>query len=177
MSEITITCKECGQCVPKKRFCGECGAPLAITNQPTSKQDKISTPVQVVDSVSFDTDKSAGGQNTDVVNQHSTPPTTTHNRTDGSSRGASGTPSYEEAGQSNVSEEEKGNGQQNNQGGLVNNIGPARGPTSSSENSNAMTVHLLRNDGTAANVDNGASKSNEKVKNHITINLMGGNYR
>ena len=157
MSEITITCKKCGHCVPKIRFCGECGAPLAITNQPTSKQDKISTPVQVADSVSFDI---ASGRITDASNKHPTPPSTTHSRTDDSSKET--TLSYAEAARSNVSEEQKGNGQQNNQGSLANNMGPT-GPPSSSGNSN-MTVHLLRNDGTAANIDNGASKPNEKVK-------------
>ena len=166
MSEITITCKNCGQCVPKTRFCGECGAPLAIINQPTSKQDKISTPVQVVDSVSFDINKSTS-------DKRSTPPTTTQSRTDGLSKPeVSGTPSYAETTRSNVSEEEKGNDQQNNQ---TNNTGGPAGPASSSENSN-MTVHLLRNDGTAVIIDNGASKSDVKVKSYSLQRTLCRNY-
>ena len=157
MSETTITCKGCGERVPKKRFCGECGASLAIINQPTSKQDKISTPVQVADSVSLDVEanKSAGGQTTDAVNKPPTPPTITPSRTD-DPRGSGGTSSYAEAARSsNLSHEEKRNAQQNNQGGLSNNR-----PT---ENLN-MTVHMSRNDGTAARVDNGTSKATEKVQ-------------
>ena len=45
MSETTVTCNHCGECVPKKRFCLECGAVLTIrsaSQSATRQGDRIS---------------------------------------------------------------------------------------------------------------------------------------
>ena len=51
MSETTVICKDCGERVPKKLFCGECGASLKIriASQSTAREkDKlVKSPVQV----------------------------------------------------------------------------------------------------------------------------------
>jgi len=51
-----ITCPRCNELVPRKKFCGECSAPLAIVTKPTAPVNKVTDsephpPVQVSDSV------------------------------------------------------------------------------------------------------------------------------
>ena len=164
MSETTITCNKCGERVPRKRFCCECSAPLGVVNE-TSGQGKISNPVQVSDSVSPDiheANNSAGEQSTDAVNKPPTSPATTTTSSHTDHRFINPTddpnkPSYAEAARPSLLDGGKANGQQNNQGSLSNSGGPA----GSTENQFRVTV--TGNDGTAANVDSGASKQPKKV--------------
>lgn len=128
MSETTVICNECGEYVPKKKFCFECGSPLALNvNQPpTSQVDTASTPVQV-SSVWLEVSESANGQSTDFVNtKQPTSSSTTISRS--TNEKTDGTPSsYAEAAAvgSHPSDEES---QQNNQAGRVPNNGPADHP-------------------------------------------------
>ena len=156
MSETTVTCNECGERVPKKKFCGECGKLLALSvNQPTTSQgDRDSTPVQV-SSVFLEISESANEQSTDIVNKQPKLSSTTINRhTDGPNETTNGTPSsYAEA--AAVGSRPSGEGsQQNNQAERV----PNNGPAGSSGMMGNVTVMEQNNNGTS-----GASKANEKV--------------
>ena len=128
MSETTVICDECGEYVPKKKFCFECGAPLALSvNQPpTSRADTASTPVQV-SSVWLEVSGSANGQSTDFGNtKQRMSSSTTISRSPNAK--TNGTPSsYAEAAavRSHPSDKES---QQNNQAGRVPNNGPADPP-------------------------------------------------
>ena len=164
MSDNTIICDKCGERVPRKRFCFECGEALGV-NQPvtTTQQEKISTPVQVADSVLLDAgaNESRVGQNTDAVNKPPTSPTTTSSRID------SVPPSYAEAARSNVSDEGNTNGQQSSQRSLSNTKAPA-GSVSSSEKFN---VAVSRNDGTAANVKVELADTHAHVLHAVYISI------
>ena len=61
-----ITCPQCNELVPRKKFCCECAAPLAIVTQPTASTSKATdsephSPVQVSDSAVPSTDESTIG--------------------------------------------------------------------------------------------------------------------
>ena len=159
MSGTTVTCNECGEHVPKKKFCGECGKLLAVgVNQPTTSQgDKASTPVQVSDSVSLEASKIANRQSTDIVNKQPTSSTTISPSPNEKTNGMPS--SYADA--AAVRSRPSGEGiQQNNQVGRVPNNGPA-GSSGMAENVNVTETN---NDGvTAMNVTGGASKANKKV--------------
>jgi len=47
----TLTCLQCKNIVPRKKFCCECGEPLAIVTQPKTTNGEPHPPVQVSDSV------------------------------------------------------------------------------------------------------------------------------
>ena len=157
MSATTVICSNCGERVPKKKFCCECAAPLALSvNQPTASQgDKASTPVQV-SSGSLGASKTAN----DVVNKQPTSsPTATARHTDGPSETTDGTPSsYAEAAAvgSHPSDEWS---QQNNHAGRAPNNGPA-GSSHVAWNANVSQSHSNK-DVTAA-----AGGANEKVVMH-----------
>ena len=158
MSETTVTCSKCGECVPKQKFCGECGAPLAPrVNQPTTSQgDKASTPGQAF-SVTLEANKSANGQST-VVNKQPMPSSTTssgspNEKTNGTQS------SYAEVAAVKSHPSGKGS-QQDNQVGRV----PNSGAPGSSGMAGNVSVTESNNDCTAAmNVTGGTSKANEKV--------------
>ena len=152
MSDSTVVCNSCGERVPRKRFCFECGKALDA-NQPstTSQQEKITTPVQVADSVSLDVgsgaNESGGGQSTDPVNKPPTPPTTTPDSPP--KKEVNATPSYAAAARTNLSDEGNINGQQSNQGNLSTPEPPAGSFNSSAEKfSEKFNVAVSRNDGT-----------------------------
>lgn len=165
MSETTINCAKCGKCVPKKPFCGECAAPLAVVNQPTTnQQDNVSTPVQVADSLNIGANESTGAQITDTVKDQ--PTLQTRATTIGQNEGTTGAKrsSYAEAAQLNLPDERRTNSQQNIEENLNNG---QRGPTS-------MNVTVSSNDGTAVNVDNRVSKATgEKVLNLYEFPSLG----
>lgn len=153
MSEATVTCKECGEHVPKKKFCGECGKPLIAVpvNQPTTSHgDKASTPVQISDSASLEASKITNGQSTEVVNKQPTSSTTVN-----------GTPSsYAEA--AAVESRRSGEGSQpSNQAEKVSNNGL---PGSSGMAGNGNVTETNNDGATTMNVTGGATKAaNEKV--------------
>ena len=141
MSENTVVCSECGEHVPKKRFCFECGSQIVATGPPATSVN-ISTPVQVTDSVSSDVglNESAGGRNaitaSDTLNNPSTQAQTSTRTSTASSTAPSGTDdvnhkgtsggsaisppsSYADATRSNQGER-KENSQRNNQGNSSN---------------------------------------------------------
>ena len=167
MSETTVTCSKCGKCVPKKRFCFDCGASLELSvNQPTTSQgDKASTPVS--DSASLEASKLAKEQTTDVVTNQPTFSSTTTSRIPNEK--TNGTPSsYAEASAVRSRPSDEGS-QQNNQAGRVSNNGPAGSPGKAGNKS----VTELNNDVTAAtDVAGGANKASEKVIVHNYHNTM-----
>ena len=82
MSETKVICNSCGESVLKKRFCGECGAPLTGANNPKKStsnlgstkvtDDLISSDSGVkgaIDGQSLDTIKSAPSTTPNVINQ------------------------------------------------------------------------------------------------------------
>ena len=156
MSETTVTCNKCGELVPKKRFCGECGQPLALSvNQPTASQgDRDSTPVQV-SSISLEINESTNEQSTDIVNKQPTLSSMTINRhTDGPNETTKDTSSsYAEA--ASVGSRPSGEGSQQNN--LTERV-PNNGPGGSSGMMGNVTVTEQSNNGTS-----GASKATEKV--------------
>ena len=161
MSEKTVVCNKCGERVPKKKFCYECAAPLALSvNQPTTNQeDKASTPVQVSDSVSLEVSKTAN----DVVNKQPTSSSTAVSRhTDSPGEISNGTPSsYAEAAAVGSYPSDKGS-QQNDQAERVPNNGPA-GSSDVIWNVN-VTKSYSNNDVTAATYVAGGA--NKKVVMH-----------
>ena len=171
MSETTVICSKCGEHVPKKRFCGECGEPLAITNQPTAtQQGQVSTPVQVADSGSLNIgDEGVGGQSSDAGNGPPTlPPTTVSGHPGSPNEETNVTPSsYAEAARSNVSDAQNTSSQQNNQGTL-----PNTGPAGSIGHTQKLNVIASKNGGTAANANGGASVTNKKVLSVIIFNAL-----
>ena len=165
MSDTTVTCSKCRERVPKKKFCFECGAPLASSvNQPTtSQEDKGSTPV--IDSASLEAGI-ANGQSTDVVNKQ---PTSSFATTSCSpNEKTNGTPSsYAEAASVGTRPLDEGHGQSNQTGRPV----PNNGSTDAPGNAGSVTVTELSNDvTTATNVADGANKADEKV--NVSVNAM-----
>jgi len=164
MSETTVKCAECGERVPKKRCCWECGSPLVETT-PTrqDKNEQVSTPVQVSDSILSDGRPSE--QNISTINE---PPTATSGTTPNTDRANEGTSdksastpsSYADVTRSNSSGGRKVNSQEDNQGSLSNN-------ESANPASVSFTVSFTvskNNAVTAPKIDSGATKEvNEKV--------------
>ena len=167
MSETTVICKECGERVPRKRFCCECSASLAIVTQPTtSKQSRVSIPVQ-------DTDSATGGhgQSIDALKEPEkqqraqTPSSTTPSHT---ATGTGDTQSFAEVTRSNTSNEGRPGSQQNSQGCSANN--EQTGFTGITEK---ISVNVSRNDGSAANVYSETSKKVWWISFIIDINQTG----
>ena len=156
MSETTVTCSKCGERVPKKRFCGECAAPLAVVNQPTTTGQDGVTPAQAIDSVSPHTEANNTSiyDNTDAVNEPPTsPPTTCSHAADSPNKGSTITPSYADATRSNL------DGGKADQRSSSNN----GGPTASTENQFTCVVTSTV-PSNAAKVDSGSSKQPKKVQ-------------
>ena len=154
MSETTVTCSECDERVPKKKFCCECGAQLTPSvNQPAISQgDKASTPVS--DSALLENSKIANGQGTDIVDEQPSSSSTTASHSPNEK--TNGTPSsYAEAAAVGSCPSDEGS-QQNNQARRVPNNGPAGFPGMAVN----VTVTESNNDSSVAG---GASKTNEKV--------------
>jgi len=148
MSETTVICEECGERVPRKRFCFECGGSLVIVTQPTTEQSKVSTPVQGTDSATgeqgIDAPKAPERKPRAQTLPTITTPTQTANQTQAEA------PSYAEATQSKPPDEGRSG---NRQSSSANN--EQTGPT---DNSGKISVKVSRNDGSAANVDIEATK-------------------
>ena len=159
MSETTVVCSKCGERVPKKKFCFECGAQLvsSINPQPTTSQgDKASTSGS--DSASLEAIELANGQRTDVVDKQPMSSSTTTSRNPNEK--ANGMPSSYAEATAVGSRPSNKESQQDNQAGRV----PNDEPTGSLGMVGSVTLMESNNNSSAAtNVAGGANKANEKV--------------